>query len=117
HKPLTSIVAFAVFLFSACNWNDNHVIRHTNDPARHLPPPSDSQFTEWLKNRPDSGDYRSYPVFFVATEGGGLRAAYYTSLVLSAIQDRCPAFAQHLFAISGVSGGSVGAGIFAASAA
>ena len=30
-------------------------------------------------------------------------------------QDRCPNFAQHVFAISSVSGGSIGAGIFSAS--
>src|SRR6185369_590226 len=42
----------------------------------------------------------------------GLRTAYFTSLVLSAAQDRNPQFAHHVFAISGVSGGSVGATVF-----
>src|SRR5262249_4658032 len=73
--------------------------------------------TEWLKNRADLHEYETYPVFVVSAEGGGLRAAYYTALVLASIQDRCPAFAQHTFAISGVSGGSLGAAVFAALAA
>ena len=69
------------------------------------------------------------PVFIVATEGGGIRAAYWTALVLAALQDRSndqrktwnvghpgqplpPDFASHLFAVSGVSGGSLGAVVF-----
>jgi Patatin-like phospholipase len=52
-------------------------------------------------------------VFLVAAEGGGLRAAYFTALVLENLQARCSRFAQHTFVISGVSGGSVGAALFA----
>jgi hypothetical protein len=53
-----------------------------------------------------------HPLFIVATEGGGIRAAYWTAAVLGAIQDANPNFAPHLFAISGVSGGSLGAAVF-----
>src|SRR5207245_2655399 len=35
------------------------------------------------------------------------------AIFLARMQDQCPAFRKHLFAISGVSGGSVGAAIFA----
>ena len=115
--PLVSLLALAVFVFSLLNLNDNHVVRHDVVEGRGLPPSFASSFTAWLKSRADLAGYDEYPVFFVATEGGGLRAAYFTSLVLSAIQDRCPQFAQHLFAISSVSGGSVGSGIFAGLAA
>src|SRR5207237_9639901 len=48
------------------------------------------------------------------TEGGGIRAAYWTAIVLGALQDSNPNFAPHLFAISGVSGGSLGAVVFEA---
>jgi len=51
-------------------------------------------------------------VFIVAAEGGGIRAAYWTAAVLSAIQDSHPSFAAHCFAISGVSGGSLGGAVF-----
>jgi hypothetical protein len=50
----------------------------------------------------------------VAAAGGGAYAAYYTAMFLARLQDRCPNFAQHTFAISGVSGGSLGATVFAA---
>jgi hypothetical protein len=48
-------------------------------------------------------------VFIVATEGGGIRAAYWTAAVLTSLSDTVPGFTQHLFAVSGVSGGSLGA--------
>jgi hypothetical protein len=63
------------------------------------------------------------PLFIVATEGGGIRAAYWTGIVLSRLQELSMAarlehpgargdFTDHCFAISGVSGGSVGAMMF-----
>ena len=55
---------------------------------------------------------KPYPLFIVTTEGGGIRAAYWTATVLGALQEKDPAFASHVFAISGVSGGSVGAAVF-----
>jgi hypothetical protein len=51
-------------------------------------------------------------VFVVAAEGGGIRAAYWTAAVLGALQDQAPSFRDHVFAISGVSGGSLGASVF-----
>lgn len=53
-----------------------------------------------------------YPVFIIAAEGGGIYAAAAASGFLSRLQERCPGFAQHVFAISGVSGGAVGAAVF-----
>ena len=60
----------------------------------------------------DAGE--THPLYIVATEGGGIRAAYWTAAVLGEIQDKNPNFAAHLFAISGVSGGSLGAAVFEA---
>ncbi len=54
----------------------------------------------------------------VSAEGGGIYAAYHAAYVLAKLQDASNgAFCRHVFAISGVSGGSVGAGVFAALAA
>jgi hypothetical protein len=39
-------------------------------------------------------------------------AAAQEAIFLSRMQDQCPTFAQHVFAISGVSGGSIGASLF-----
>ena len=60
------------------------------------------------------------PMVIVATAGGGIRAAYWTATVLDRLQS---VFANegglrpYLFAISGVSGGSVGASAFDAALA
>lgn len=78
---------------------------------------SDDIITGWLKNRRDLDAYlakgRKYPVYVVAAQGGGIYAAYHAASFLAAMQDRCPMFADHVFAISSVSGGSVGAAVFA----
>lgn len=75
-------------------------------------------FNNWYATRNDRGHYQKngdpYPVFIVAAAGGGAYAAHYTATFLARLQDRCPNFAQHTFAISGVSGGSLGATVFAA---
>jgi hypothetical protein len=113
--PLISVLLIAALLFSILDFNDNHRIRQAR-PLKRSPLKTDQAFAEWLKNRADLKDYKDkkkpYPVFIVSAEGGGLRAAYFTALALSAAQDRYPTFAQHVFAISGVSGGSVGAAVF-----
>ena len=53
------------------------------------------------------------PVVVVATAGGGIRAAYWTVTVLGRL-NQIGGFDRHLFAISGVSGGSVGAAVYRA---
>jgi hypothetical protein len=115
--PILRLTLLFGLLCTTFNLNDNHRVRleGTKNPAEIHD--FDAAFTSWLKGRADLAEYDPYPVFFIATEGGGLRAAYFTALVLTALQDQCPAFAQHVFAISGVSGGSVGATIFDALAA
>jgi hypothetical protein len=56
----------------------------------------------------------SRPIVLVSAAGGGLRAAYWTATILGELQDRFPTFDQHTFMISGVSGGSLGAGVYRA---
>lgn len=69
-------------------------------------PTIQTHFTEWRKGLPDPN---GSPVFFVAASGGGLRAAYWTATLLAAMDDRtCGRFGDHVFAVSGVSGGSLG---------
>lgn len=47
--------------------------------------------------------------FAIHADGGGLRAALFTAVVLAAADDMtCGAFGSHVFAASGVSGGSLG---------
>lgn len=67
------------------------------------------KFRVWLAERKTGP---RYPVFIVAAQGGGIYAASSTGAFLATMQDHCPAFARHVFAISAVSGGSVGATLF-----
>jgi tetratricopeptide (TPR) repeat protein len=85
--------------------------------ARGIPPLS-TAFAAWLKKRAEgrdaSGEDRDFPVFIVAAQGGGYYAAYHSALTLARLQDLCPDFRNQTFAISGVSGGSLGASVFTA---
>lgn len=57
------------------------------------------------------------PMFIVATAGGGIRASYWTATVLDRLETDFATVGEvrpYLFAISGVSGGSVGAAAFEA---
>jgi hypothetical protein len=78
-------------------------------------------FDAWLRERSGGqGDdpvnlrdpARPYPLLVVAAPGGGLRAAMWATTALGEWQDRDPRFACHVFAIAGVSGGSLGAVVF-----
>jgi hypothetical protein len=108
--PVITILILLALLFSL--WNDNHVIR-TVPPQKVERLDVLKAFEKWhdLVEK----DYPAepvHPLYIVATEGGGIRAAYWTAIVLGALQDSNPNFAPHLFAISGVSGGSLGAVVF-----
>lgn len=111
---ITVVLAFAV-LWSLLDTNDNHPLRMTRMAPGVAPSSADiaSDFERWLRGRKDLDRYPVYPVVIVAAEGGGLRAGYFTAQVMGVLQDRCPLFAQHLYAVSAVSGGSVGATVFA----
>ena len=112
---IVPIVVAIAFVSTARGWNDNHEVRLAPAPSVPAPPALrvDTAFERWLHARADSNSAADYPVFVVAAEGGGIRAAHVAAEILGTIQDHCPAFARHLFAISGVSGGSVGAATFA----
>lgn len=60
----------------------------------------------------DPEDVRVPPLIMVATAGGASRAGFWTSLVLGELAARERHFAERLFLISGVSGGSLGATVF-----
>ena len=104
-----SLALLALLLVSSL-WNDNHALRRAGPPAAR------STFARHLRCWRDpagSGNPLRGPVILVAAEGGGIRAAYYTAAVLARFQDLYPDFSRHLFAISSVSGGSLGAATFA----
>lgn len=89
--------------------NDNHLVQPA-DRADELPYQRidvAADFNAFLDTL--AKDAKSpVPVIFVASEGGGIRAAYWTAVVLEALRERVPGLERHLYALSGVSGGSVG---------
>lgn len=66
----------------------------------------------WYEATKDNND--DAVMVLVATAGGGIRAADWTTTVLSYLDTAIPNFNQHLFAVSGVSGGAVGAILYKA---
>ena len=92
-------------------FNDNHQVRRLAGPAEEWRQPFHEHVAGWRELR---GADQSYPLFVVAAEGGGIRAAYWTAMVLAQLEDLNPGFSCHLFAVSGVSGGSLGGAVFAA---
>lgn len=86
------------------------------------PPPNLSrQFERWVEHRNwfhqdgihQNATGRKIPVFLVCAEGGANRSGYWTALMLQNLHDKMgPDFNENLFAISSVSGGSFGAGIY-----
>jgi len=112
--PVLTIITLAALCFALFDWNENHDVRLIPRDSTTVGSDDGNMFRHWLNARPDlhSGWENGYPVIVVGAEGGGIRAAYQTALVLTALQDENPAFAHHIYAISGVSGGGVGATIF-----
>jgi len=108
--PVLTIGVLIALLWGWLDWNDNHRIRRVRGQAAPKLQSIEGSFDDWL----DAGDTSEHTLFVVAAEGGGIYAAYFTAQVLAVIQDKHPQFADQLFAISGVSGGSVGAAIFVA---
>ena len=114
--PVLLIVVGFAGVLSLFDVNDNHVVQHVEAKQKGSERGgAEDEFNKWLESRADLAAYQNqpYPVFIVSAAGGGLYAAQHTARFLARMQDNCPHFAQHIFAISGVSGGSVGAAVFA----
>ena len=115
-KIPVELVAFAcAAVFSI--WNDNHDVRMLDRSANASPAHPDlaAVFSSWVTHAPGEAG-KPIPVIVAAAEGGGIRAAYWTSLVLhhlADLPDAGVAFPERLFAISSVSGGSFGAAVYA----
>ena len=115
---ITFLIVLVVFN-GFTNWNDNHKFRQlsqsTENSTLELPTLTQS-FEKWLSSRPDRDKYppgKPYPVYIASAQGGGIYAAYNAAMTFAKLADEIPSFSQHVFAISGVSGGSLGASVFA----
>jgi hypothetical protein len=112
--PAVTVLFMWALLLSAVadNITDNHAVRIMRDQPAAARTAFSEAVDNWHKAAQKASRSEEPPLVIVATAGGGLRAAYWTATVLGALQDREPNFAQYVFAISGVSGGSLGATVF-----
>lgn len=129
--PLLSLLVLMAVSLHALHLNDNHRVRQYPTMSTHQRPeaPSadqrpdfDSYAKAWLQSR--CRPQRSCPVIMVSSEGGGLRSAAWTAMVLTrftALIDQAmppngtePMFERYFFAGSGVSGGSLGLAAYVA---
>jgi hypothetical protein len=123
--PFITMLLLFAFSLSVLDINDNHSIRTigawknalAGDERDNMAPTLEEQFLKWFDARPDKAIYfdkgRPYPVYVVAAQGGGMYAAFDTAAFLASILDNCESFRHHFFALSGVSGGSIGAAVYA----
>lgn len=87
-------------------------------PCKDIPTPScvttlPDEIEKWMVTAGAQPGKPNY-VVFVAAAGGGLRAAYWTASILARLTDCVPGFRNRLFAVSGVSGGSLGSALYTA---
>jgi hypothetical protein len=128
------VLTVALLVVVAVHWSgcgDNHHVRlysemHSRDEpdpiafrkalALARPPgtavsPSFLEYAATFRSRLPAGQ----PIYLVSAEGGGIRAAAWTALVLTQLEvNSNGTFSRHVLAGSGVSGGSLGLALFAA---
>jgi hypothetical protein len=130
--PSVLLTLLFAFTFSVLGLNDNHQIRYLQNSDDSLAKIAkicskengksnltlEDGFKCWFNSRKDREYFQSkgldYPVYIVSTQGGGIYAAYHSATALSKLSDTIPNFSDHVFAISSVSGGSIGASVYAA---
>jgi|GEM_PF-3573650 len=111
--------AFLAYL----DWTNNHKLELLTIEASEEPLEFQTAFEAWLDHKIGETESATadekIPVFIVAAAGGGIFAAQNAAFFLAKLDDSlasegCGQFSRHVFAISGVSGGSVGAALHGA---
>jgi len=125
---LTAILAVSWCIYIVPAHNLEHTTELEKLPAEFANQQSLSgngvAFVNWVKSRPDLQKYadtgKFYPVFFVASEGGGGYAAAHSYMFLKSLERQINAenketeidFSDHIFALTGASGGAVGSALY-----
>jgi hypothetical protein len=107
--PAFALVAILPLFVGALGLDDNHFLRQ-HGPEFESERPLVTQALQEFRREVGPG-----PIILVSAEGGGVRAAHFTSMVLARLADQCPRLARRIFFISAVSGGAVGAAAYRAS--
>jgi hypothetical protein len=113
--PVTTMILGLALLLSIFP-GDNHDVRHLAAKPGDGAPLADA-FAQWY-GQWDAAALETWgnrpPLVIVATAGGASRAGYWAAKVLGELEAAYPGFHHHVFAISSVSGGTVGAGLWRA---
>lgn len=113
--PALTILIGLVIILSIFNYNDDHRFRQFAKSQNSSLLTLEESFQQWLASRPDRDKYleKPYPVYIASAQGGGIFAAYHAATAFAKLTEYVPSFPQHVFAISSVSGGSLGASAYA----
>ncbi|MEZ4776803.1 MAG: hypothetical protein R3D00_26745 [Bacteroidia bacterium] len=114
---LTAIFVCAGITNSFRHHEINYIYKSYN-PGKRLT--MEDYFRQWENQRREvihsylnSHPNDSFPIVIVSAEGGGSRAAFWTTRVHSYLEQAIPGYYQnHLFALTGASGGSTGNSTF-----
>lgn len=108
--PYRLIMLIGLLLFSW--YNHDHPARiAAMKPKEETRKLVQQYFDDWVEAKGFDKD-SSFPVVFISAEGGALRTGCFTSMMLAQLQDSFPAFKNHVFCYSSVSGGSLGTNFF-----
>ena len=111
--PIFWIIMIVMCVFSL--FNNNHHIRTIENSENRVSmrPEMETHLQDWLLFHQDEfKNLDSIPIYIVAAEGGGIRGLNWTAGVLQQLESKLPHFYDHVYAVSGVSGGAVGALFF-----
>jgi hypothetical protein len=107
--PIIGLLAAWLLALSLVDANDNHRVDTTMVARSAMPDDPAAAFEAWAAARSLAADDT---VYMLAMQGGGLYAAQHAATVLARLYDIAPAVAERVFAVSAVSGGSVGLAVF-----
>ncbi|AUD04021.1 patatin-like phospholipase family protein [Spirosoma pollinicola] len=112
-----------LLIVSSC-FNNDHPARIGNQPAQKRLTIA-AQFKTWFHQykaqiegqNSATSSTKKYPVIFICSEGGAFRTGAYTGLYLTRLDDTLTKtgklnLRQSIFAMSGVSGGAIGLGLY-----
>ncbi|MBX2870702.1 MAG: hypothetical protein KTR30_01340 [Saprospiraceae bacterium] len=119
-RGVAAVFFLLVFIFTMAGLTNSFRLHEVSFKERVIHPDQrlslEDYFDAWLKDNQeavngylDAEPNRKFPVIVVSAEGGGSRAAYWTSSVHKQLEKEIPGYYEHhLFAMTGASGGSTG---------
>jgi len=120
-----SVRFLLILILLLCSiYNQDHPVRmeqHKSNDRQTVVNQFDRRFVVYKENIdkqiPKNKQLNKYPVVFICAEGGALRTGAYTSLFLAGLgakleKEHHVDFKKSIFAMSGVSGGAVGLGLY-----